>query len=89
MQAIIDGAQECTRDSVHSLLALQLGFPDWYGNNLDALFDCLTDVHAPIEITLLHAPALEAQLGPYAQALVRVLQLAAQESSNVSFRLTP
>ena len=40
---IIDGAAMTTRDAAHSHLALRLGLPDYYGRNLDALYDCLTE----------------------------------------------
>lgn len=33
-----------TRQQLHAALAEALRFPDWYGNNLDALYDCLTDL---------------------------------------------
>lgn len=29
---------------LHEVLAQALEFPDWYGRNLDALYDCLTDL---------------------------------------------
>lgn len=37
---------------VHELLAEQLGFPSYYGANLDALEDCLGDIHEPTRIVL-------------------------------------
>ena len=30
--------------SINEILARELDFPDWYGHNLDALMDCLTDL---------------------------------------------
>lgn len=38
-------------DSVHHWLAAELELPDYYGHNLDALWDCLTtDVKLPVTI---------------------------------------
>ncbi len=37
---------------LHELLKDQLHFPDHYGYNLDALFDCLTDIRADTTIRL-------------------------------------
>lgn len=34
-----------TREEIQEYLADSFGFPDYYGMNLDALFDCLTDIH--------------------------------------------
>lgn len=33
-----------TRRQAHKLIADTLGFPEYYGRNLDALFDCLTEL---------------------------------------------
>lgn len=32
------------KQTLHARIAEALDFPDWYGNNLDALMDCLTDL---------------------------------------------
>lgn len=36
-----------TKQQLHAALKEALSFPDWYGGNLDALYDCLTEVDAP------------------------------------------
>ena len=41
-----------TKDALHSALAEVLDFPDWYGSNLDALYDCLTDLDDPVHLHL-------------------------------------
>ena len=62
-------------DAIHGQLARELAFPAWYGKNLDALYDCLTERNTPVEVTLLH---------PKAQpVLVRVLTDAAKENPNI------
>ena len=32
------------KEELHSYLKNKMMFPDYYGENLDALFDCLTDI---------------------------------------------
>ena len=39
-----------TRDSLHTALKESLGLPDYYGRNLDALSDCLTDIRTDSEM---------------------------------------
>ena len=39
-----------TAEDLHRALAEGLHFPAWYGGNLDALHDCLTDLH----LSLIH-----------------------------------
>ena len=41
---IIDGKLIKDREMLHRILAELPGVPDWYGRNLDALHDCLTDI---------------------------------------------
>lgn len=40
--------------AMHHALAEALAFPAWYGNNYDALHDCLTDIREDTTLTLLH-----------------------------------
>ena len=41
---------------LHRVLAEKLEFPEYYGNNLDALYDCLTELGEDTHLTLLHLP---------------------------------
>ncbi|MBQ1251979.1 MAG: barstar family protein, partial [Firmicutes bacterium] len=41
-----------TMEQIHEYLAEKLNFPDYYGKNLDALYDCLTDINEETEIQL-------------------------------------
>ena len=40
----LDAKKLQTKTDAHPYLKEMLSFPDYYGNNLDALFDCLTDL---------------------------------------------
>lgn len=42
MEIIIDGERIKTTDDFHLEIKEKLEFPDYYGENLDALWDCLT-----------------------------------------------
>ena len=55
----LDGAQMETREKAHEYLAKTLGFPDYYGKNLDALFDCLTEM-PKTEMMVLYSSAIDA-----------------------------
>ncbi|MDO5825542.1 MAG: ribonuclease inhibitor [Methanosphaera sp. rholeuAM130] len=39
----------------HSYLKKVFDFPDYYGKNLDALYDCLTDISVETEIHLINS----------------------------------
>ena len=43
MQIVLDASFLGEREAAHDYLQEMLGLPDYYGRNLDALYDCLTD----------------------------------------------
>ena len=47
---------------IHEILARELNFPQWYGRNLDALHDCLTDLSADTAIILADAAKADPRL---------------------------
>ena len=47
---ILDGTTAPTKEALHQHLAKELNFPDWYGGNLDALFDMLGDITEDMDI---------------------------------------
>ena len=51
----ICGAQLTTKDTVHDAMAAALELPEWYGRNLDALHDCLTELR-DVELVLVGWP---------------------------------
>ena len=77
---VIDGSQMSGRQAAHQHLAERLSFPGYYGRNLDALYDCLTERTADTRLELRHVPALEAALGDYAGALLDTLRDAARDN---------
>ena len=63
---ILDGNLITDKKLLHDTLSASLLLPDWYGRNLDALYDCLTDIQEETEIQILNPESLEAHLGSYA-----------------------
>ena len=78
-----------SREQAHAHLKERLRLPDWYGNNLDALNDCLGEICAPTQIIVRFAPMLEQNLGDYGIKIIRVLEQAAQENINLKVTLKP
>lgn len=80
----IDCCDFVPRSDLHKAFADALSFPEYYGNNLDALHDCLTDISEPTRIQLLHWDAAEETLGSYARSTKRVILDAAIENTNLA-----
>ena len=49
-------------EDFHAILARELSFPPYYGHNLDALHDCLTDLSADTAIILAEADKADPRL---------------------------
>ena len=82
---VIDGSLLSTREALHEYLADELSFPAHYGGNLDALFDCLTEVEHPVEFVMEAPELLVENLGQYAVNLALVLHDAQSANPNIIF----
>jgi len=64
---------------MHQHLQERLSFPDYYGQNLDALWDCLNYVDLPLLVRWHHFTASQQQLGDYADRTLQIFQEAQAE----------
>ena len=88
MPTVILNAQRInSREMFHNTIAEQLDFPSWYGKNLDALYDCLTDLREDTLLYILHPEAMEARLGDYGENILATLQEAQEENRHLSVHL--
>ena len=74
----LDGARLCVREEAMELLGQALVLPEWWGRNLDALHDCLTELGEPVQLELYDREAMEAS--PFGRRLLRVLEDSAVEN---------
>lgn len=76
----LDGALCRSQEELHNRLKTVLHLPDYYGKNLDALWDCLTgEVNLPVELTWTNFQASKDALGDYAESLSQLFQEAEEE----------
>ncbi len=78
---IIDGKRMTTIEETHRYLERTLRLPPYYGHNLDALYDCLSDLSKNVYIILINGDALDANLSEYAEKLRKVFT----DAANVPF----
>lgn len=80
----IDCLKISDKEELHDTLAKALNFPDWYGKNLDALYDCLTSIFEEITITIENFSVLEKNLGSYAAAFMKVMKKADEDNERIT-----
>ena len=61
----VDGKELTSPKALHATLKNALSFPDYYGGNLDALFDALTDIHEVTCVVIENSADAKANLGEY------------------------
>lgn len=84
----ISGKRMQTIESTHRYLKRQLDLPDYYGANLDALWDLLSTKSEPVEISLKHLAVLRHNLGDYGDKLIKVFEDAERTNPNLKFRIS-
>ena len=73
----LDGARLGDREEAMELLGQALTLPEWWGRNLDALYDCLTDLGRPVRLEVFRRETMVET--PFGRRLLRVLRDAAEE----------
>lgn len=71
---VIDGERMLNRRAAHDHLAEQLSLPDYYGRNLDALYDLLTEREGPVRLVVRHRKTILSWLKEYGAALCQTLE---------------
>ena len=82
---ILDCENLLQKEQAHLYLAQMLDFPDYYGKNLDALFDCLTEL-GECTITLKGESILH-QADCYGVKVLQVLEEAAQANPRMKLEI--
>lgn len=81
-QITLDGNILADAAQVHEYLKECLEFPEYYGKNMDALYDCLTDLN-DVEITIT-APDEDSAIY---QRFLRVLKAADRENDSLKIQI--
>jgi ribonuclease inhibitor len=75
MKITLNGLKVTNKKELHDQLKEKLKFPDYYGNNLDALWDCLTGwIDLPITIEWEHYNESKKYLGQYAEEVLKTFK---------------
>ena len=69
----LDGEKILSHADLHRAFAQALEFPEYYGKNLDALRDCLTDETEPVGVIAVHADLLREHMGRRWKPFLRLM----------------
>lgn len=78
MERILDGRLCVDRTQTHLVFKELLDLPEYYGMNLDALYDCISTMHCTLHV--MYWDVMVEQLGHYGQLVLNTLTEAAEEN---------
>lgn len=76
-----------TREKAHAHIARRLSFPDYYGKNLDALHDLLTERREDTEIIIKGSERLKTAMDGYGKRIIDVMLDSAEENRHLTITL--
>ena len=83
----LDGRNMDSKEKAHLHMKRQLNLPDYYGGNLDALWDILTTIDKPIKINIINKESLIDNLGDYGKSIIKVFKDAEKENNNLKLEI--
>lgn len=82
----IDLKDIAKKEEFHELLAKELPLPDYYGGNLDALYDILTEYGEGWNLIFYNILQAEPQLSDYLTKVRRMAKRAVAETDDLKIR---
>lgn len=83
----LNGNSMGTRELAHLYFKWRLNLPEYYGENLDALWDILSVHSEPLEIILYNKDKLIENLGEYGKSIIELLNDISQENNNIKIKI--
>ena len=87
MRYVIHGDLMTTRQAAHAELARALEFPEYYGANLDALWDMISATDA--DVVFLDVEKMLRALGAYGCKILETFYEAAEENEGFTVQIGP
>ena len=76
----LDARRMKDRQAVYDYFSEVFDFPEYFGKNLDALYDCLSEVSEPTEIEITQNNYAQITHDAFARRVWRVIQQACKEN---------
>ena len=81
---ILDAKKMLKKEKMHEYFAKKFDLPEYYGKNLDALFDCLCEINEPTLIKLKNEKFLDDSAK---ESLIQLFRDVCSENEMVKFEL--
>lgn len=85
-KVILNGKRMITKEKTHAYLKRKFDFPDYYGRNLDALWDLLSVWDRELLIVIINKADLIENLEGYGNSLLKLFDVLNDENRNISVR---
>jgi len=86
IKVILNGKRMITKEKTHAYLKRKFDFPDYYGKNLDALWDLLSVWDKELLIVIINKEDIIENLSSYGSSLLKLFDELADENGNISVR---
>ena len=86
---LLDGDNIKTVSDIHKEFGKVISLPDYYGENLDALYDVLTDVKEELGVIVIKNKLLKNKLGKNWENFLLLMEDLNEEISNFYFLVAP
>ena len=73
------------KSQVNELFVNELGFPEYCGNNLDSIGECLDELKTPVTINYINRERMKLKFGRFATVLSQMLKLAAKHNDKITY----
>ncbi|MCR4640451.1 MAG: barstar family protein [Lachnospiraceae bacterium] len=87
MEIILDLEKVCTADEFYDLLDEKLELPAYFGRNLDALYDVLTEIREETELRIIHTDSAAVAMPRFFRGLKRMAADLREENAKVCLNI--
>ncbi|MDO4719755.1 MAG: barstar family protein [Peptostreptococcaceae bacterium] len=88
MILFLDGREIASKEHLHCRIKIQLDLPDYYGENLDALWDLLSSESDELLIRLIHREDMIRSMGEYAESFLELLEDLKAENPQITLEIS-
>lgn len=76
---LLDGKDMTSREVAYHVIQEQMKLPEFFGHNLDALYDCLSELPKETAIVIVNETRLRFNLEEYGEKILKCFRDAADE----------